>query len=89
VARQFRAVAKLGITRGSHEYEEMDGLRYRRDRALREDHSQLRTCHAPHLLAIPNTIVVGLMRVRVAPTSPKRAASSPIQLERTCSSPAT
>jgi hypothetical protein len=41
-----------GIENGSH---------YRREATLREDHSQLRMGHAPHLLAILNNTVVGLM----------------------------
>jgi hypothetical protein len=39
----------------------VNGLHYRRDATLREDHSQLRMGHAPHLLAILNNTVVGLM----------------------------
>jgi hypothetical protein len=38
-----------------------NGLHYRRDATMREDHSQLRIGHAPHVLAILNTIVIGLL----------------------------
>lgn len=38
-----------------------NGLHYRWDVTLREDHSQLRLSHAPHLLAILNNTVVGLV----------------------------
>jgi predicted transposase YbfD/YdcC len=38
-----------------------NGLHYRRDATMREDHSQLRMGHAPHLLALLNNTVVGLM----------------------------
>lgn len=38
-----------------------NGLHYRRDATLREDHSQLRMGHAPHLLAMLNNTVIGLM----------------------------
>ncbi len=38
-----------------------NGLHYRRDMTLREDHSQLRMGQAPHVLAILNNIVVGLV----------------------------
>jgi predicted transposase YbfD/YdcC len=38
-----------------------NGLHYRRDRTLREDHSQGRRGHAPHVLAILNNSVVGLV----------------------------
>jgi predicted transposase YbfD/YdcC len=49
----------LALVRGQWEIE--NGLHYRRDATLREDHSQLRMGHAPHLLAILNNTVVGLM----------------------------
>jgi hypothetical protein len=38
-----------------------NGLHYRRDRTLREDHSQLRMGSAPRVLAILNNTVVGLI----------------------------
>ena len=38
-----------------------NGLHHRRDSTMREDHSQLRMGHAPHLLTILNNTVVGLM----------------------------
>lgn len=37
-----------------------NGLHYRRDRSMREDDSQLRMGHAPHLLAILNNTALGL-----------------------------
>lgn len=49
----------LAFVRGQWRIE--NGLHYRRDMTLREDHSQLRMGHAPHLLAILNNIVVGLV----------------------------
>jgi len=41
-----------------------NGLRYRQDRTLDEDRSQLRMGHAPHLLALFNTTVIGLQLCR-------------------------
>lgn len=38
-----------------------NGLHHRRDATLREDHSQLRMGHAPHLLAILNNTVLGIL----------------------------
>ena len=38
-----------------------NGLHYRRDRTLQEDYSQLRMGHAPHLLALLNNTVIGLL----------------------------
>jgi predicted transposase YbfD/YdcC len=38
-----------------------NGLHYRRDRSMREDDSQLRMGHAPHLLAILNNTALGLL----------------------------
>lgn len=38
-----------------------NGLHYRRDATMREDHSQLRMGHAPRLLATLNNTVVGLL----------------------------
>jgi predicted transposase YbfD/YdcC len=49
----------LELVRGQWQIE--NGLHYRRDMTLREDHSQLRMGHAPHVLAILNNIVVGLV----------------------------
>lgn len=49
----------LALVRGQWQIE--NGLHYRRDMTLREDHSQLRMGHAPHVLAILNNIVVGLV----------------------------
>lgn len=49
----------LELVRGHWRIE--NGLHYRRDATMREDHSQLRMGHAPHLLAILNTTVVGLV----------------------------
>jgi len=49
----------LALVRGQWGIE--NGLHYRRDATMREDHSQLRMGHAPHLLALLNNTVVGLM----------------------------
>ncbi len=49
----------LALVRGQWGIE--NGLHYRRDATMREDHSQLRMGHAPHLLAMLNNTVVGLM----------------------------
>jgi predicted transposase YbfD/YdcC len=49
----------LELVRGQWQIE--NGLHYRRDMTLREDHSQLRMGHAPQVLAILNNIVVGLV----------------------------
>jgi len=38
-----------------------NGLHYRRDATLREDHSQLRMGHAPQLFAVLNNTVLGLL----------------------------
>ncbi len=48
----------LELTRGHWGVE--NGLHYRRDVTLREDHSQLRMGHAPEMFAILNNIVLGL-----------------------------
>src|SRR6266700_3379410 len=48
----------LELTRGHWSIE--NGLHYRRDVTLREDHSQLRMGHAPEMLAVLNNIVLGL-----------------------------
>jgi len=49
----------LALVRGHWRIE--NGLHYRRDATLREDHSQLRTGHAPHLLAVLNNTALGLL----------------------------
>ncbi len=38
-----------------------NGLHYRRDATLREDHSQLRMGHAPEMMAVLNNVVLGLL----------------------------
>jgi predicted transposase YbfD/YdcC len=48
----------LALTRSHWGIE--NGLHYRRDATLREDHSQLRMGHAPEMLAVLNNIVLGL-----------------------------
>jgi predicted transposase YbfD/YdcC len=48
----------LGVTRGHWGIE--NGLHYRRDATLREDHAQLRMGHAPEMLAVLNNTVLGL-----------------------------
>jgi hypothetical protein len=37
-----------------------NGLHYRRDVTLREDHAQLHMGHAPEMMAVLNNIVLGL-----------------------------
>src|ERR671924_648965 len=49
----------LALTRGHWGIE--NGLHYRRDATMREDHSQLRMGHAPEMLAVLNNIVLGLL----------------------------
>jgi predicted transposase YbfD/YdcC len=49
----------LALVRGQWGIE--NGLHHRRDATMREDHSQLRMGHAPHLLAMLNNTVIGLM----------------------------
>ena len=48
----------LELTRGHWGIE--NGLHYRRDATLREDHAQLRMGHAPEMLAVLNNTVLGL-----------------------------
>jgi len=48
----------LELTRGHWEIE--NGLRYRRDATMREDHAQVRMGHAPEMLAVLNNTVLGL-----------------------------
>ena len=52
----------LGLTRGHWGIE--NGLHYRRDATLREDHAQLRMGHAPQMLAVLNNTVLGLFARR-------------------------
>jgi predicted transposase YbfD/YdcC len=49
----------LELTRGHWGIE--NGLHYRRDVTLREDHAQLRMGHAPEMLAVLNNTVLGLL----------------------------
>jgi len=48
----------LELTRGHWGIE--NGLHYRRDVTLREDHAQLRMGHAPEMMAVLNNMVLGL-----------------------------
>jgi predicted transposase YbfD/YdcC len=48
----------LGLTRGHWGIE--NGLHYRRDATMREDHAQVRMGHAPEMLAVLNNTVLGL-----------------------------
>lgn len=48
----------LELTRGHWGIE--NGLHYRRDVTMREDHGQLRMGHAPEMIAILNNTVLGL-----------------------------
>jgi predicted transposase YbfD/YdcC len=56
----------LELSRGHWGIE--NGLHYRRDVTLREDHTQLRMGHAPEMLAVLNNIVLGLF-ARLGETS--------------------
>ena len=47
------------LSRGDFRIE--NGLQYRRDATMREDHAQLRMGHAPHLLAMLNNTAWGLL----------------------------
>ncbi len=49
----------LQLTRGHWRIE--NGLHYRRDATMREDHAQLRMGHAPEMLAVLNNTVLGLL----------------------------
>jgi hypothetical protein len=77
----------LALVRGQWRIE--NSLHYRRDRTMREDHSQLRMGHAPHLLAILNTIVVGLVAGQGRTNLAEARREFAYQLERAFSSPAT
>ena len=48
----------LALSRGHWGIE--NGLHYRRDATMREDHAQLRMGHAPEMLAVLNNTVLGL-----------------------------
>ncbi len=76
----------LALVRGQWQIE--NGLHYRRDMTLREDHSQLRMGHAPHLFAILNNIVVGLVARQGRPNLAEARREFAYQLERAFSSPA-
>jgi predicted transposase YbfD/YdcC len=52
------ATRVLELTRGHWGIE--NGLHYRRDATLREDHAQVRMGHAPEMLAVLNNTVLGL-----------------------------
>jgi hypothetical protein len=77
----------LELVRGQWQIE--NRLHYRRDMTLREDHSQLRMVHAPHLLAILNNIVVGLLARQGKTNLAEARREFAYQLERAFSSPAT
>ena len=76
----------LELVRGQWQIE--NGLHYRRDRTLGEDHSQLRLGHAPHLLAILNNIVVGLIARQGRTNLAEARREFTYQLERAFPSPA-
>ena len=52
------AARLLELTRGHWGIE--NGLHYRRDATLREDHAQVRMGHAPQMLAVLNNTVLGM-----------------------------
>jgi len=66
----------LGLTRGHGGIE--NGLHYRRDATLREDHAQVRMGHAPEMLAILNNTVLGLFARPGLPMPLRPGALSPI-----------
>jgi predicted transposase YbfD/YdcC len=76
----------LALVRGHWRIE--NGLHYRRDMTMREDHSQLRMGHAPHLLAILNNTVVGLVARQGSPNLAEARREFAYHLERAFSSPA-
>ena len=55
----------LALTRGHWGIE--NGLHYRRDATMQEDHAQLRMGHAPEMLAVLNNTVLGLFARQGAP----------------------
>ena len=65
-----------------------NGLHYRRDMTLREDHSQLRLGHAPHLLAILNNTVIGLVARQGSTNLAQARREFAYQLERALAAPA-
>ena len=76
----------LALVRGQWRIE--NSLHYRRDMTMREDHSQLRMGHAPHLLAILNNIVVGLVARQGRANLAEARREFAYQVERAFSSPA-
>jgi hypothetical protein len=59
-----------------------NGLHYRRDRSLREDDSQLRMGHAPHLLAILNNTALSLFAHRGETNLPRAQRDFAYHLDR-------
>jgi predicted transposase YbfD/YdcC len=59
-----------------------NGLHYRRDRSLREDDSQLRMGHAPHLLAILNNTALGLFARQGESNMPQAQRTFAYQFDR-------
>jgi predicted transposase YbfD/YdcC len=76
----------LALVRGQWQIE--NGLHYRRDMTLREDHSQLRLGHAPQVFAILNNIVVGLVARQGRANLAEARREFAYQVERAFSSPA-
>ena len=76
----------LALVRGQWAIE--NGLHYRRDMTLREDHSQLRLGHAPHMLAILNNTVVGLVARQGSTNLAEARREFAYQLERALAAPA-
>jgi predicted transposase YbfD/YdcC len=76
----------LALVRGQWGIE--NGLHYRRDMTLREDHSQLRMGSAPHVLAILNNTVVGLIARQGRTNLAEARREFAYQVERAFSSPA-
>lgn len=59
-----------------------NGLHYRRDRTLDEDRSQLRTGHAPHLLATLNNTAIGLVARRGENNLPRAQRAFDYQFDK-------
>jgi hypothetical protein len=59
-----------------------NGLHYRRDATMQEDHAQLRMGHAPEMLAVLNNIVLGLFARRGVTTVAHARREFAYQFER-------
>jgi predicted transposase YbfD/YdcC len=66
-----------------------NGLHYRRDATMREDHAQLRMGHAPEMLAVLNNTVLGLFARQGATNIAHARREFAYQFERIFASPGT